>query len=532
LLGVRRAVDVLVIGAGVAGLAAARAARRAGASVLVVSYSPPEASHSTQALGGMNGVLGAEADWRRHAHDTILAGDYLADQDAVEVMCTSAADAIEQLLADGVPLRRALLGKTGHWPYTLPDITGRSIVEALHSALLQDPGAAFCVGARTMELLLHEGVCWGVRIAAGNTVTDLVGRSVLLATGGFAYLYSPTVASTEATGDGMSLAYRAGAELMDPEFVQYHPTAVAGTGTLVSERARGAGARLYNALGERFMERYAPTALELAPRDIVSRAIAAEVAAGRGCQPGGALLDFSDVAPKRWEQLEFVRRIVLETVKLDVRREGVVVAPAVHYTMGGVRTDTDGRTSVPGLWAAGEVACVSVHGANRLGGNSLLEGVVFGGRAGANAALSCRAQQPPGKFSGADAQAPPETPSGAQPHDGGATDTALQSLRRLMNSHAGVLRDRASIGAGLIQLTELREQQPHLRELDLAEVVLSCGLARTEGRGGHFRVDHPQRDDERWLLHSVARRDPASSGPALSARPVLVSHWPPARRSF
>jgi succinate dehydrogenase / fumarate reductase flavoprotein subunit len=540
-------IDVLAIGAGAAGLAGALAARRAGASVMVLSRSPPEASHSTRALGGMNGVWGEEADWRGHARDTILAGDYLADQDAVELMCATATDAIGALLAEGLPMRRELLGRTGHWPYTLPDVTGRSIVQTLARSLREDRGALredrgalredrgalredgrvqFRSGARALELLVEEGRAVGARCAwaAAGPTTDLRARSVLLASGGCAYLYSPTVASPEAVGDGMSLAYRAGAELMDMEFVQYHPTALLGTSTLVSERARGAGARLYNAHGERFMERYAPAALELAPRDIVSRAIQAEVAAGRALADGGVRLDFRDVPPERWEQLAFVSEAVWEATKIDVRRQSVLVAPAVHYTMGGVRTDTDGRTSLPGLWAAGEVACVSVHGANRLGGNSLLEAIVFGLRAGASAAGAALARSPEAPA----IPTPGPAPMGANEFE----HTALPRLPQLMHRHAGLLRNHTSLAAGLSELERLREQMPESRQIELAETVLSCALARTESRGAHFREDHPERDDERWLVHSLVHRDPLSGGPIVSRRPVVIGELSPAARSY
>ena len=521
-----QSIDVLVIGAGAAGLAGALAARRAGASVIVLSRSPPEASHSTRALGGMNGVWGEEADWRGHARDTILASDYLADQDAVELMCATATDAIGVLLAEGLPMRRELLGRTGHWPYTLPDITGRSIVQTLARSLREDRGALVSSGGRAFELLIEEGRAVGIRCtwAAAGPSTDLRAHSVLLASGGYAYLYSPTVASPEAVGDGVSLAYRAGAELMDMEFVQYHPTVLLGTSTLVSERARGTGARLYNAPGERFMERYAPAALELAPRDIVSRAIQAEVAAGRALAGGGVRLDFRDVPPERWEQLAFVSEAVWEATKIDVRQQSVLVAPAVHYTMGGVRTDTDGRTSLPGLWAAGEVACVSVHGANRLGGNSLLEAIVFGLRAGASAARAARERSPKAPAT----PTPGPAPMGADEFE----HTALHDLPRLMHRHAGLLRDHTSIATGLSELARLREQLPQSRQVELAETVLSCALARTESRGAHFREDYPERDDERWLVHSVVRRDPLSGGPIVSRRPVVIGDLPPAARSY
>src|SRR5947209_3296564 len=345
--------DVLVAGAGVAGLQAALAAARAGARVLVVAAGAPSGAHSTKALGGMNGVLGDEADWREHARDTIVAGDYLDDQDAVEAMCTDASDTIAQLLADGVPMRHELLGRTGHWPYLLPDMTGRSIVAALAAELERAPNVELRTGVRALELLVDDGVCRGARVTERGRAVDVGARATVLATGGFGALFRRTVASPEATGAGAWLAYRAGAALLDMEFVQYHPTVLAGSGQLVSERVRGAGARLYNANGERFMEHYAPAALELAPRDVASRAIAAEVAAGRGVD-GGAALDCAAVPAERWTLLAPIVDEIRAGAGVDPRGRTLVVAPAVHYTMGGVATDSDGRTSVPGLFAAGE----------------------------------------------------------------------------------------------------------------------------------------------------------------------------------
>jgi len=527
---------VLVAGAGVAGLQAALAAARAGARVLVVAAGAPSGAHSTKALGGMNGVLGDEADWREHARDTIVAGDYLNDQDAVEAMCTDASDTIAQLLADGVPMRHELLGRTGHWPYLLPDMTGRSIVAALAAELERAPNVELRTGVRALELLVDDGVCRGARVTERGRAVDVGARATVLATGGFGALFRRTVASPEATGAGAWLAYRAGAALLDMEFVQYHPTVLAGSGQLVSERVRGAGARLYNANGERFMEHYAPAALELAPRDVVSRAIAAEVAAGRGVD-GGAALDCAAVPAERWTLLAPIVDEIRAGAGVDPRGRTLVVAPAVHYTMGGVATDSDGRTSVPGLFAAGEVACPAVHGANRLGGNSLLDAAVFGARAGAAAAGSGSAQA--ARSGAGDAQAAGSAQvagSGARvAHGSGAAGSSLDvvpdRVRAVMSAHAGVRRDRASLEAGLSELTRAHAAGGEARAaVELGIVVLACALAREESRGAHFRDDHPARDDARWLAHSVARRAAEGPLPRVSYRPAVTTAWAPAAR--
>jgi succinate dehydrogenase/fumarate reductase flavoprotein subunit len=529
-----RTVDVLVIGAGAAGLAAALAATRAGAEVMVAAAGTPGESHSVKAVGGMNGVFDREADWREHVHDTLRVGDGLADRAAVERMCASASEVVAGLLSDGVEMRRELLGRTAHWQYTLPDITGLTIVEALAGAL-ERSGAQLRWGVRARALAVSGGGCRGAWLASGRDELHVRASAVVLATGGYGALLSPSIAAAEADGSGLGLAYAAGAELMDMEFVQFHPTVAAGSPVLVSERARGAGARLLNGLGERFMERYDPERCELAPRALVSQAIDEELRAGRGCPEGGVLLDFAAVPAENWQHIEFVRRELARAVGVDVRERPVRVEPAVHYTMGGVAVGLDGRTNVPGLWAAGEAACVSVHGANRLGGNSLLDATVFGTRAGVAAAATAgdtAAAAPAGSGATA-AAAPPGNPAteGAPAASGAAPpgDTPRPErapdyrvgpeLRALLGRCAGIRRDGDALAEGLATLRASweRDRQPAAA---IAAAIVASALAREESRGAHQRTDHPMRDDERWLAHSVVRRGADGFEPELSLRAV------------
>jgi succinate dehydrogenase / fumarate reductase flavoprotein subunit len=498
-----RAVDVLVIGGGAAGLAAALAAERAGARVMVAAVGTPGESHSVKALGGMNGVFDREADWRQHARDTLRLGDGLADRGAVEHMCERAGEVVAQLLRDGVEMRRELLGRTAHWQYTLPDITGLSIVRALERQL-EGSRAERCWGLRARELVATPAGCRGARLSGEREDVHVQAAVVVLATGGYGSLLSPSIAGPEADGSGLGLAYAAGAELMDMEFVQFHPTVAAGSPVLVSERARGAGARLLNRLGERFMERYDPVRLELAPRAVVSRAIDEELRAGRGCEEGGVLLDFRPVPAENWQHIEFVRRELTRAVGIDIREQPVRVEPAVHYTMGGIAVDLDGRTAVPGLLAAGEAACVSVHGANRLGGNSLLDATVFGTAAGVAAAAAAASAEPPAGEPRRSPQPEPDYRAGAE-------------LRAILARCAGIRRDGTALAEGLAALRAIWEcdRQPAAA---VAAAVVAGALAREESRGAHQRTDHPARDDARWLAHTVARRGGDGFTPELSRR--------------
>src|SRR5256714_4895666 len=406
--------DVLVIGAGLAGQRAALAAAEAGASVGILSKVHPVRSHSNAAQGGINAALNPEDSWESHAFDTVKGSDYLGDQDAIEIMCREAPDEILVLEHLGVTFDRNEEGKLGTRAfggasaartYYVADITGQAILHVLYEQLMKNDEVYRYEEWFTTNLVRDdEGHIAGcvARNMRDGTMEAFAAKTVILAAGGNGQIYSPTTNALICTGDGIAIAYRVGAHLMDMEMVQYHPTTLAGNGLLITEGARGEGAHLYNAQGERFMQKYAPNKMELASRDVVSRAEQTEINEGRGFPDGTVALDITTVPRKRIH--EALREIVLvgrDFASVDITREPIHIKPGNHYTMGGVKTDVNGLTDIPGLYAAGEVACVSVHGGNRLGANSLLDTLIFGRRAGKDAAEHARNMsmpEPPRSF--------------------------------------------------------------------------------------------------------------------------------------
>ena len=391
--------DVLVIGAGLAGQRAALSAAQAGASVGIISKVHPVRSHSNAAQGGINAALNPEDSWESHAYDTVKGSDYLGDQDAIEIMCREAPDELLELEHMGVTFHRnpegllgtrAFGGASAARTYYVADITGQAILHVLYEQLMKHSEVHRYEEWFTTGLALDEsGHCAGAitRDLRDGSMELFKAKSVILATGGNGQCFRPTTNALICTGDGISMAYRVGAPLMDMEMVQYHPTTLAGNGLLITEGARGEGAHLYNALGERFMEKYAPNKMELASRDVVSRAEQVEINEGRGFPDGTVALDITVVPRKRvHEALREIVNVGRDFAGVDITKEPIHIKPGNHYVMGGVKTDVDGQTEVPGLYAAGECACVSVHGGNRLGANSLLDTLVFGRRAGAHAA--------------------------------------------------------------------------------------------------------------------------------------------------
>src|SRR4051812_5063657 len=391
--------DVLVIGAGLAGQRAALAAAEQGASVGIISKVHPVRSHSNAAQGGINAALRAEDSWESHAFDTIKGSDYLGDQDAIEIMCREAPGELLDLEHLGVTFHRdedgrlgtrAFGGASAARTYYVADITGQAILHVLYEQLMKHSEVHRYEEWFTTALVQDDdGRSTGAitRNIRDGSMELFSAKAVILASGGNGQVYNPTTNALICTGDGIAMAYRVGAPLMDMEMIQYHPTTLAGLGLLITEGARGEGAHLYNAEGERFMEKYAPNKMELASRDVVSRAEQTEIDEGRGFPDGTVALDITKVPRKRIH--EALREIVLvgrDFAGVDITREPIHIKPGNHYTMGGIRTDVDGRTSIPGLYAAGECACVSVHGGNRLGANSLLDTLVFGRRSGIHAA--------------------------------------------------------------------------------------------------------------------------------------------------
>src|ERR1700710_320427 len=392
--------DVLIIGAGLAGQRAALAAAREGATVAIMSKVHPVRSHSNAAAGGINAALNPDDSWESHAFDTVKGSDYLGDQDAIEIMAKEAPEEILHMEHLGVTFHRNEEGKLGTRAfggasaartYYVADITGQAIMHVLYEQLMKysEQVARYEEWFCTALAMDENNECCGVvtRNVADGSMELFEAKSVILACGGNGQVWKPTTNALICTGDGIAMAYRVGAKLMDMEMIQYHPTTLAGKGFLITEGARGEGAHLLNADGERFMEKYAPNKMELASRDVVSRAEQTEINEGRGFDDGTVALDITVVPKKRVH--EALREIVLvgkDFAGGAITREPIHIKPGNHYTMGGVKTDVEGRTNIPRLYGAGRDACVSVHGGNRLRAHSVMDKLVFGKHSGRDAA--------------------------------------------------------------------------------------------------------------------------------------------------
>jgi succinate dehydrogenase / fumarate reductase flavoprotein subunit len=556
--------DVLVIGAGLAGQRAALAAAEEGASVGILSKVHPVRSHSNAAQGGINAALNPGDSWESHAFDTVKGSDYLGDQDAIEIMCREAPQEILHLEHLGVTFHRNEEGKLGTRAfggasaartYYVADITGQAILHVLYEQLMKHSEVMRYEEWFTTNLYRddegHVAGCVARNMRDGS-MEIFAAKTVILASGGNGQIYNPTTNALICTGDGIAMAYRIGAPLMDMEMVQYHPTTLAGNGLLITEGARGEGAHLYNAQGERFMEKYAPNKMELASRDVVSRAEQTEINEGRGFPDGTVALDITKVPRKRIH--EALREIVMvgrDFAGVDITREPIHIKPGNHYTMGGVKTDINGKTGVEGLYAAGEVACVSVHGGNRLGANSLLDTLIFGRRAGQHAAHHAREMGMPAP----DHEFLEEEERGLteivrRERTGRRVSEIKRELGQTMDRYAAVFRDDEGLRRALEAVRRLKEEAKSVAiddkgtifnqdllgamelgfMLDNAECVVVAAIERKESRGAQFRTDYPERNDDEWLKHIDLTVNGGS--PEISYSEVTMTRWEPEERKY
>jgi succinate dehydrogenase / fumarate reductase flavoprotein subunit len=558
--------DVLVIGAGLAGQRAALSAAQAGASVGIISKVHPVRSHSNAAQGGINAALNPEDSWESHAFDTVKGSDYLGDQDAIEIMCREAPEELLHLEHMGVTFHRneegllgtrAFGGASAARTYYVADITGQAILHVLYEQLMKHDEVYRYEEWFTTGLVLDEsGQCSGAitRDIRDGSMELFKARAVILATGGNGQCFKPTTNALICTGDGISMAYRVGAPLMDMEMIQYHPTTLAGNGLLITEGARGEGAHLYNALGERFMEKYAPNKMELASRDVVSRAEQTEINEGRGFPDGTVALDITVVPRKRiHEALREIVNVGRDFAGVDITREPIHIKPGNHYIMGGVKTDVHGQTEVPGLYAAGECACVSVHGGNRLGANSLLDTLVFGRRSGAHAAERAASivLNPPSEAVLSDEERRLGKLVNRDRGSGRRVAELRDELGEAMDRYCAVFREAEGLNTGLEVVRRLKEEYKDVAiddrgtifnqdvlgalelgyMLDTAETTLVAAIHRTESRGAHFRVDYPERNDAEWLKHIDVTLG-GDGQPHISYSPVTITHWQPEERKY
>jgi len=563
--------DLIILGSGIAGLRAAiEAARisRGEADIAIISKVQLMRSHSVCAEGGTAAVMHPEEgdSLELHAWDTVRGSDFLADQDAVARFIEEAPKEIIQLEHWGIPWSRRPDGRIDQRPFGghsfdravfAADKTGFFEMHTLYDTLQKYARVTRYDECYATSILVEDSSFRGLTVwdLTSGDFFVLRGRALIIATGGACRMYGFTTYSLTATGDGLAMAYRAGFPLKDMEFVQFHPTGLVPSGILITEGARGEGGYLINSKGERFMEKYAPAKKEIAPRDIVSRSMITEIEQGRGfARPDG--LDYIHIdlrhlgADKINQRLPLIREVAIKFAFLDPISEPIPVRPAAHYFMGGIHTDIDGATSIEGVWVAGEAACVSLHGANRLGANSTAECLVWGKITGAKA-VNWAIKRKALPLVSRERLRQEEALLFEEFHDKGENAYLIRKeLQDIMDHRVGVFRNELELESALKRIRELKESVKYAQVkdksriyntnlltvlevknlLDLAEVIVAGGLARTESRGAHSRRDFPQRDDVNWLKHTLAYYAP--EGPRLDFTPVTITMWEPVERRY
>ena len=561
--------DILIVGGGLTGLRAAIEAKKAGRDVAILSKVHPLRSHSVAAQGGINAALDnapapMKDSWENHAFDTIKGSDYLADQDAVEVMCREGIERVIEMEHWGTLFSRTEEGKIAQRPFGgggfprtcyAADRTGHNLLQTLYEQVMSLQITVY-EEWYALSLVVEEGTCVGV-LALNffqGKIIPIQATCILLATGGYGRIYLRSTNAVINTGSGCFLAYHAGVPLEDMEFVQFHPTSLYGTNILITEGARGEGGFLINAEGKRFMEQYAPHLMELGPRDIVARAIQTEINEGRGVEGEFVYLDLRHLGrAKIMDRLPGIRQIAIDFAGVDPILKPLPIQPAQHYSMGGIPTNVDGETPLPGLFAAGECACVSVHGANRLGGNSLLETVVFGARAGRKASQKAKICKSGPRHTLFQEHLRVFQSELVEIFERKATEPCFQlreEMKSLMTYQVGMFRKESQLKMARERIIELKKRLLNVgvkqRDLafncefiqywelegmlHLADVIVEGALAREESRGSHFRTDYPHRDDGHWLRHTLAYKTP--EGPRFDYKEVTITSYLPKERAY
>jgi len=590
--------DVIIVGAGLAGSwAAMEVAKNGVKDIGVLSKIHPLRSHSGAAQGGiaaaLNNVRPVEGtgprgpleqippgdelvdSWELHMFDTIKGSDWLGDQDAIEIMVKEAPDIIYEYehmgcvfsrTPDGRIAQRRFGGHSAPRANYAADYTGHVLLHSIHEQALRD-GVKFYSEWYCMDLIVEENVCKGV--VAINVLTGelhlMRAKAVMFGTGGYGRAWKITSNAYANTGDGVAIAYSAGVPLMDMEFVQFHPTGIYKHGILMSEACRGEGGYLTNKNGDRFMENYAPDKMELAPRDLVSRSEQTEIDEGRGVGPDGKgiYLDMRHLGREKiMERLPQVRDLALEFLGVDIIDEPAIIQPTAHYSMGGIPTTADGQviadaegTPMVGFYASGECACISVHGANRLGTNSLLGASVFGRRSGKAIAEFIQGGAELQPFDGNPVERNRQRIQGFLDDNGDENvEDIAQELKETMMENCGIYRDDAKMSKAMADIKNLQLRFEKARVMDkskrfntdvlaaletehlltFSEVIVAGGLARTESRGAHFRSDYPNRDDDNWIKHTLAYKAEPGEPPVLSYKSVVIDwdKYPPQERKY